>query len=52
MMDIDGHPNILDIDGCGSHSMNLVQKEAMQLDKVAEIITFAERLSNFLVSKS
>ena len=41
-------PNMLDIDGCGCHKMNLVQKDATQSDKVAEIITFAEHLSNFL----
>ena len=44
-------PNMLDIDGCGCHKMNLVQKDATQSDKVAEIITFAEHLSNFLENK-
>lgn len=42
---------MLDIDGCGCHKMNLVQKDATQSDKVAEIIIFAERLSNFLENK-
>lgn len=44
-------PNLLTIDGCGCHKMNLLQKDAIRTNKVADIITFAERLSNFLENK-
>lgn len=44
-------PCVINIDGCGCHKMNLLQKDAAKENTVRQIIAFAERLSNFLDNK-
>jgi hypothetical protein len=44
-------PNLIDIDGCGVHKMNLLQKDEIKEPEIKKIIDFAESISSFIEKK-